>query len=122
MADEAPSYIPDDSPPVEGDTGLRELADNKDKETAKDSSYSSECKENTFISSDLLFQLIRKQLNGWKSSVTEKRFDLQSDEMPDTLSTEVLLEKTSNEVVPELRKWRFQQGTRHVEPSLTNSH
>ncbi|XP_063595286.1 uncharacterized protein LOC134772256 [Penaeus indicus] len=133
MGDKTPPYIPEDCLPVEEETGLRsevvrtnsffcqsllrEMSENSlillpnakisNEDLANCNSYSSESQENSNVTPDSLFKLIRRCSGMEKTSVSGNMFNDQIIKSPSNLSTDISSEETSKETVPELPMKRF---------------
>ncbi|XP_047485940.1 uncharacterized protein LOC125037023 [Penaeus chinensis] len=140
MADKTPPYIPEDCLPVEEVTGLRsevvrtnsffcqsllrEMSENSlillpsakisNEDLANCNSYSSESKENSSVTPDSLFKLIRRCSGMEKTSVSGNMFNDQIIKMPSNLPTYVSSEETSKETVPEVPMNRFCSANTHI--------
>ncbi|XP_063595367.1 uncharacterized protein LOC134772329 [Penaeus indicus] len=133
MADKTPPYIPEDCLPVEEETGLRsevvrtnsffcqsllrEISENSlillprakisNEDLANCNSYSSESKENSSVTPDSLFKLIRRCSGMVKTSECGNMFNDQIIKMSCNLPTDISLEEMSKETAPELPMKRF---------------
>ncbi|XP_047485939.1 uncharacterized protein LOC125037022 [Penaeus chinensis] len=139
MADKTPPYIPEDCLPVEEETGLRsevvrtnsffcqsllrEMSENSlillpsakisNEDSANCNSYSSESKENSSVTPDSLFKLIRR-CSGMETSVSGNVFNDQIIKMPSSLPTDISLDKMSKETAPELPMQRFRSTNTNI--------
>ncbi|XP_047486245.1 uncharacterized protein LOC125037225 isoform X2 [Penaeus chinensis] len=139
MADKTPPYIPEDCLPAEEVTGLRsevvrtnsffcqsllrEMSENSlillpsakipNEDSANCNSYSSESKENSSVTPDSLFKLIRR-CSGKETTVSGNMFNDQIIKMPSNLPTDISSEETSKETVPEVPMKRFCSANTHI--------
>jgi len=138
MADKTPPYIPEDYLPLEEETALRsqvvrtnslfcqsllrEMSENSlillpkatsEKDLAKSDYFSSESKENSNVTPDSLFKLIRR-CSGMKTSVSGNMFNDQIVKIPSHVPTDISSKETSNKTAPELPMERFCSTNRDI--------
>jgi len=139
MADKTPPYIPEDYLPLEEEAALRsqvvrtnslfcqsllrEMSENSlillpkaqksDKDLAKSDYFSSESKENSNVTPDSLFKLIRR-CSGMKTSVSGNMFNDQIEKISSNVPSDISSKETSNKTAPELPMERFCSTNRDI--------